>query len=217
MIFQQAPGWWIIRTKWWAEYSSASFSMDSRGKRKSLHLHILVVLYTFFHLDANVKLSALGQSDDGFPLLAASLVSKEHSGWERGVGGSGFGGGSGDRIPMSNEKLPNGVSTALHQSRWSWRDGCSRQMLKTASQATHLYSWVPSMAWSMKTLQQIEACESGTKRELERENRERVSQTQKEKSRKYVRLLTPDTETKTFALSQRRPRQAETKSSLLLK
>lgn len=60
--------------------------------------------------------------------------------------GKGKGGASGDSGPMSNEKLPNGASTALHQGRWSWRGGCSRQMLKTASQATHLCSWVPCMA-----------------------------------------------------------------------
>lgn len=30
---------------------------------------------------------------------------------------------SGDRSPMSNEKLPTGASTALHQGRWSWRGG----------------------------------------------------------------------------------------------
>lgn len=108
---------------------------------------------------------------------------------------------SGDRSPMSNEKLPNGASTALHQGRWSWRGGSSRQMLKTASQATHLCSWVPSMAWSIQTLQQVEACESGTKRGVQRENREGASQRQieKEESRGFVRLLTPDTETKTFS------------------
>lgn len=72
MIFQQAPGWWIIRTKGWAECSSPSFSMGGRKrKRGSLHHSALVVLCTFFHLGANVKFNALGQSYDGFPLLAA--------------------------------------------------------------------------------------------------------------------------------------------------
>ena len=212
MIFQQAPGWWIIRPKGWAEYSSPSFSLDGRGKRRFLHRCALVVLCTFFHLGANVKRSALGQSDDGFPLLAASLVSKEHSGWER---GRGRGGASGDSGPMSNEKLPNGASTALHQGRWSWRGGCSRQMLKTASQATHLCSWVPCMAWSAETLQQAEACESGTKRELWKEKRKRASQgqTQTEGSVGVVRPLTADTAAKTFSPPQRRPRWARTKSS----
>lgn len=79
---------------------------------------------------------------------------------------------SGDRSPMSNEKLPNGASTALHQGRWSWRGGCSRQMLKTARQATHLCSWVPSMAWSIQSLQQVEACKPGTKREGETKTEE---------------------------------------------
>lgn len=32
MIFQQAPGWWIIRTKGWAEYPSPNFSMDGGGE-----------------------------------------------------------------------------------------------------------------------------------------------------------------------------------------
>lgn len=199
MIFQQAPGWWIIRTKGWAEYSSPSFSMDGWGKRRSLHHRALDVLCTFFHLGANVKRSALGQSDDGFPLLAASLVSKEHSGWERGgVGGWEV---SGDRSPMSNKKLPNGDSTALHQGRWSWRGGCFRQMLKTASQATHLCSWVLSMAWSIQTLQQVQACESETKREMQRKT-EREPVRERQKQRKvagYVWLLTQDTETKTFS------------------
>lgn len=42
-----------------------------KRKRGSLHHSALVVLCTFFHLGANVKFNALGQSYDGFPLLAA--------------------------------------------------------------------------------------------------------------------------------------------------
>lgn len=57
-----------------------SFSLDSGGERRFLNHETLVVLCTFFHVGANVKRSTLGQSNDGFPLLAASLVSKEHSG-----------------------------------------------------------------------------------------------------------------------------------------
>lgn len=84
MIFQQAPGWWIIRTKGWAECSFPSFSMDGGWKRRSLHHPLLLLCCARFSIwGANVKRSAPGQSNDGFPLLAASLVSKEHSGWER--------------------------------------------------------------------------------------------------------------------------------------
>lgn len=88
---------------------------------------------------------------------------------DSGGGGGGRAGVSGDRSPMSTEKLPNGASTALHQGWCSWRGGCSRQMLKTESQAAHLCSWVPSVARSTQTLQQ-EGCESGTKREIQRHN-----------------------------------------------
>lgn len=148
MIFQQAPGWWIITTKGWAENSSHSVSTDSGRKRRSVHHRALVVLCTFsiWALTLNVAPSAKAMMDSppgSFPCFKGALRMRE--------GGRGV---SGDRSPMSNEKLPNGSSTALHQGRWSWRGGCSRQMLKTASQATHLCSWVPSMAWSTQPLQQ---------------------------------------------------------------
>lgn len=124
---------------------------------------------------------------------------------------------SGDRSPMSNERLPNGASIALHQGRWSWRGVCPGITLKTASQATHLCSWVFSVAWRMQTLQQAEAGRQARdrKRVTEREaNRMRANLKKRQNDRDrqrasrggFVWLLTLNPETKNFSPPQHQPR-----------
>lgn len=142
----------------------AWFLMDGEWKRRSAHHHALVVRCTFSIWALTLNVVPWAKAMMNFPSQQLPLFQRSTQ-YERG-------GLSVDRSPMSNEKQPNGSSTALHQGRWSWRGGCSEQLLKTASQATHLCSWVPSMAWSIQTLQHIETCEWGTKREIQGENRE---------------------------------------------
>lgn len=82
--------------KGWAENPSPSFSMDGGWQRRSVHHHALVVLCTFFHLGANVKRSALGQSNDGFPswqlpLFQRSTQDEREKGGGGGVGDGGVG------------------------------------------------------------------------------------------------------------------------------
>lgn len=128
------------------DFSTSSRVMDNQNDRvgwellatvfqwlvdgRSVHHSALVVLCTFsiWVLTLNVAPSANAMMDSppgSFPCFKGVLK----------MGGV-VGVGSGNRSPMSNGKLPNGSSTALHQGRWSWRGGCCRQMLKTASQAT---------------------------------------------------------------------------------
>lgn len=145
--------------KGWAANSLPTFSKRGGWLRRSVHHCVLVVLCTFSicALTLNVALWAKAMMDSppgSFPCFKGAL------GMRRVVV---VGNVSGDRSPMSNEELPNGSSTALHQAWWSWSGGCSRQMFKkkTAHQTTHLCSWGPTMASGTQTLQQVEAHESG--------------------------------------------------------
>lgn len=169
----------------------------------------LVVPCTFFHLGANVKCSALGQKQwwihpPGSLACFKETLRMRDIGKREGVI-------SGNRSLMSNEKLPNGTSAALHQGRWSWRGGCSRQMLKTASQATHLCSWVPSMPWS---IQNPSANQIMWVRDKER-NYSGADRNRQELGGVCVWLLTPNNQTKTFSTLWGWPHWAKTKSSPL--
>lgn len=128
MIFQQASGWLIIIMKGWAENSLPTFSKHSRWLRRSVHHRFLVVLCTFSicALTLNVALWAKAMMDSppgSFPCFKGALGMRR-------VVVVVEGNVSGDRSPMSNEELPNGSSTALHQAWWSWSGGCSRPMVK---------------------------------------------------------------------------------------
>lgn len=112
--------------KGWAENSLPTFSKHGGWLRRSVHHCVLVVQCTFSicALTLNVALWAKAMMDSppgSFPCFKGAL------GMRRVVV---VGDMSGDRSPMSNEELPNGSSTALHQAWWSWSGGCSRRMVK---------------------------------------------------------------------------------------
>lgn len=113
--------------KGWAENSLPTFSKCGGWLRRSVHHCVLVVLCTFSicALTLNVALWAKAMMDSppgSFPCFKGALGMRRVAVVEGNV--------SGDRSPMSNEELPNGSSTALHQAWWSWSGGCSRRMVK---------------------------------------------------------------------------------------
>lgn len=144
MIFQDASGWLIITMKGWAENSLPTFSTHSGWLRRSVHHRFLVVLCTFSicALTLNVALWAKAMMDSppgSFPCFKGALGMRRVVVVEGNV--------SGDRSPMSNEELPNGSSTALHQAWWSWSGGWMLEaVVKNWQQTTHLRSWGPTMA-----------------------------------------------------------------------
>lgn len=137
--------------KGWAENSLPTFSKHSGWLRRSVHHHFLVVLCTFSicALTLNVALWAKAMMDSppgSFPCFKGALGMRRVEVVEGNL--------SGDRSPMSNEELPNGSSTALHQAWWSWSGGCSRRMVKK------LTTRQPICAAEVP-LQQVEMRESG--------------------------------------------------------
>lgn len=117
--------------KGWAENSLPTFSKHSGWLRRCVHHHFLVVLCTFSicALTLNVVLWAKAMMDSppgSFPCFKGALGMRRVVVVEVEVEGN----VSGDRSPMSNEKLPNESSAALHQAWWSWSGGCSRRMVK---------------------------------------------------------------------------------------
>lgn len=180
MIFQQAPGWWIIGTKGWAVNSSPSFSMDGKWKRRSVHLHALVVLCTFsiWALTLNVVPWAkammnfpswqlpLFQRSTQYERVGAVCGQKPHVKWE-----------AAKWIHYSSSSGPVVLEGWL---LWATAKNCKPG--NTSVQLGSLYG--------IQTLQHVETCELGTKREIKRENRE--WQAGKKENRGFVMLLTPD-------------------------